>query len=94
MRCSKCGSYAINHHLHGRDGSDANLCDVCYWRKRAESAMINTAMRCAKIAEHRATEAERNMMIYPDGDYKVEVYEMAMIECEYVAKDIRKEFGF
>lgn len=33
--CSDCGSYAINHHCHGRDGSDGNLCDVCYWRKRA-----------------------------------------------------------
>ena len=38
MRCERCGSYAINHHHHGRDGSDPNLCDVCYWRKRAESS--------------------------------------------------------
>ena len=30
-----CGSYAINHNCHGRDGSDGDLCDVCYWRKRA-----------------------------------------------------------
>lgn len=34
--CTRCGSHAINHHLHGRDGSDGDLCDVCYWRKRAE----------------------------------------------------------
>lgn len=34
-KCEKCGSYAINHNCHGRDGSDGNLCDVCYWRKRA-----------------------------------------------------------
>lgn len=34
--CERCGSYAINHHCHGRDGSDQDLCDVCYWRKRAE----------------------------------------------------------
>lgn len=33
--CKTCGSHAINHNLHGRDGSDADLCDVCYWRKRA-----------------------------------------------------------
>ena len=33
--CSNCGSYAINHHLHGRDGSDPHLCDVCYWCARA-----------------------------------------------------------
>lgn len=34
--CSQCGSHAINHNAHGRDGSDQYLCDVCYWRKRAE----------------------------------------------------------
>lgn len=37
MSCIRCGSHAINHHCHGRDGSDADLCDVCYWRKRAEA---------------------------------------------------------
>lgn len=31
-QCIKCGSYAINHHLHGRDGSRPDLCDVCFWR--------------------------------------------------------------
>lgn len=36
-QCNKCRSWAINHHSHGRDGSDGDLCDVCYWRKRAES---------------------------------------------------------
>lgn len=31
-----CASYAINPHLHGRDpGVDLDLCDACYWRKRA-----------------------------------------------------------
>ena len=39
--CLQCGSYAINYHLHGRDwdSEDADLCDVCYWRKRAEAAL-------------------------------------------------------
>ena len=36
-RCRQCGSYAINHHLHGRDGSGHDLCDVCYWRTRTET---------------------------------------------------------
>jgi len=36
--CERCRSYAINPHLHGRDDSDKDLCDVCYWRKRAEAA--------------------------------------------------------
>lgn len=35
--CKRCGSYAINHRLHGRDGSDPDLCDVCYWRKRVDT---------------------------------------------------------
>ena len=39
MTQCKCGSYAINDHLHGREhGVDLHLCDVCYWRNRAESA--------------------------------------------------------
>jgi len=35
MKCKICGSMAINHHLHARDGSDPDLCDVCFWRNRA-----------------------------------------------------------
>lgn len=35
-KCIKCGSFAINSHLHGRQPDvDLDLCDVCYWRKRA-----------------------------------------------------------
>ncbi len=47
-RCNRCGSYAINHHCHGRDGSDGDLCDVCYWRKRAEN-IRNTTLKEAAI---------------------------------------------
>lgn len=37
-QCKRCGSYAINPHEHGRDpNEDLDLCDVCYWRKRAEA---------------------------------------------------------
>ena len=37
MQCSRCKSFGINPHLHGREvGVDLDLCDVCYWRKRAE----------------------------------------------------------
>lgn len=35
-RC-ECGSRAINPHLYGRDNTDLDLCDVCYWRKRAQA---------------------------------------------------------
>ena len=39
-RCTVCGSHAINPGQSGRDAtSDLDLCDVCYWRKRAESAV-------------------------------------------------------
>ena len=31
--------------MHGRDGSDPDLCDVCYWRKRAESRWIPVSER-------------------------------------------------
>ncbi len=34
--CVDCGSWAINHHLYGRDGSRPDLCDTCYWRLKAE----------------------------------------------------------
>lgn len=36
MKCKRCYSCDINHLCHGRDGSDQDLCDVCYWRQRAE----------------------------------------------------------
>lgn len=36
-RCKNCNSYAINHHLHGRDGTRGDLCDVCYWRDKAKA---------------------------------------------------------
>ena len=39
MKC-KCGSHAINHHLHGRDGSRPDLCDVCYWRAEVSSLTV------------------------------------------------------
>jgi hypothetical protein len=35
--CVRCGSYAINPGHYGRtENDDLNLCDVCYWRARAE----------------------------------------------------------
>jgi Zn-finger protein len=36
----KCGSYEINLQKHDRDGTDVESCDVCYWRHRAESALV------------------------------------------------------
>jgi len=37
-----CGSHAINPHSYGREpGVDLDLCDVCYWRTRAETPLSN-----------------------------------------------------
>lgn len=52
VSCRVCSSCAINHHCHGRDGSDPDLCDVCYWRKRAEEALYVNGSQRALIAMH------------------------------------------
>ena len=39
MAC-KCVSLATDHNLQGRDGSDKDLCDVCYWREMAEGFAV------------------------------------------------------
>jgi hypothetical protein len=49
MKCIKCSSYAVNHHCHGRDGTDPDLCDVCFWRKRANRKPL-TDEELAEIA--------------------------------------------
>ena len=66
-KCTECGSYAINHHCHGRDGSDPELCDVCYWRVRATDYAALEAERdhlkaCQENAQLHITGlvAERN----------------------------------
>ena len=45
-----CGSFAINPSMHGRDASNNDLCDVCYWRTRAEKAMseLESALLAAR----------------------------------------------
>ena len=49
MKC-KCGSQAINVHLHGRGKDNQKLCDVCYWRSRAEKAeATNKRLRDAAL---------------------------------------------
>jgi len=48
-QCIRCGSHAINHHAHGRDGSDRELCDVCYWRRRAEQPVARKPLTDEQI---------------------------------------------
>ena len=65
-RCKKphCGSWAINHHSHGRDGSDDDLCDVCYWRKRATEA-VNELRRLAAVEQKlEVPQANREPLTY------------------------------
>ena len=40
MTCTRCGSGAINPHIHGRDETRLDLCDVCFWRGRAERLQV------------------------------------------------------
>ena len=50
-----CGSYAINPHEHGReDGVDLDLCDVCYWRKRA--GILKDALHTASVELSEASD--------------------------------------
>lgn len=55
MNCERCGSFAINHAAHGRDGSEPSLCDVCYWRQRTEQCTASNAAKDAEIASLRST---------------------------------------
>jgi hypothetical protein len=55
MKICKCGSFAINPQCHGRDpGVDLDLCDVCYWRVRAEK--ISRALELRAKALQKITE--------------------------------------
>lgn len=49
-QCNQCGSYAINHRHHGRDGSDPDLCDVCYWHTRHDQLQAELAEVKAELA--------------------------------------------
>ena len=61
-QCNQCGSYAINHHHHGRDGSDPDLCDVCYWHTR--HARLQTELAALKA---KAAVPDCVVTVLPDG---------------------------
>jgi hypothetical protein len=44
MKCTRCSSYAINPHCHDRDDTRLDLCDVCWWRDKAEKAQARLAI--------------------------------------------------
>ena len=65
--CSECGSFAINHQCHGRDGSDGHLCDVCYWRTRAERLQTELANTENQLNEADAMVQEMQAIIDEQG---------------------------
>ena len=62
--CKRCRSYAINHNAHGRDGSDPDLCDVCYWRVREETLQQQLA------AAHESEALAKQVAIQSQEDAK------------------------
>jgi hypothetical protein len=64
MKCAQCQSCAINPHLHGRDDTRLDLCDVCWWRNRAEAAQSRLAIlgeagdALARFAEQETARAK------------------------------------
>lgn len=74
-KCKNCGSYAVNPHCHGRHaGIDLDLCDVCYWRLRADylAAALEDARTAARysardpVAEKLAKATRTYLEIYAD----------------------------
>jgi hypothetical protein len=88
MKQCKCGSYAINHHSHGRDGSDGDLCDVCYWRTRAERLREERRTLYAKIEQltNKANESEKWKGIAQAKGYDQTIERCAEV-CEQVKSD-------
>jgi len=66
----ECGSYAINDHLHGRDGTDQDLCDVCYWRKRAGKSSLDIVelLDALKETKHRLEKLHEMFDLATAGD--------------------------
>ena len=53
MQCERCRSYAINPGQNGRGDNDLHLCDVCYWRARAEAKQVNTENKAERLTGHQ-----------------------------------------
>lgn len=57
QRCKICGSQAINPGHHGRDpNTDLDLCDVCYWRKRATVEVADADFRQSRPKRRKRSE--------------------------------------
>ena len=69
--CKNCGSFAINHYKHGRDGSDVDLCDVCFWRKRANAEAVNRVAKLEAILITIRNMSQRTCMTFEDQSFAV-----------------------
>lgn len=63
MKCKHCGSYAINRHLHGRDGSKLDLCDVCYWRDKSAMQGLTLATLCDMVLGEDAPKRDDETLV-------------------------------
>lgn len=74
-QCKRCGSMAINPKSHGRDDTDLDLCDVCFWRKRAEAStkiyLVQTFAPDCHILEGAYTTIEKANECLEDLDCNV-----------------------
>jgi hypothetical protein len=77
--CKECGSQAINHQLHGRDGTDDDLCDVCYWRKRASQSAADSELLNALDANwkmhHELKKTEQGWRAVPESMLRSKHYD-------------------
>lgn len=55
MSCPKCQSYAINPHLHGRDDTHKDLCDVCFWRAKHDELQAKIKVEIEYLDKCRAS---------------------------------------
>lgn len=92
--CKRCGSMAINPNQYGREPDiDLDLCDVCYWRKRAEVLQwpdIETAPKDGtRILLYRPTAGEWGQFVF--GKYENDEY--AKRPKPYFKSDLERLFG-
>ena len=57
MKCKHCGSYTALRHMTG------TMCDVCYWRNRADQHGLTLATICDMVLGENATKRDDDTLI-------------------------------
>ena len=93
-KCKRCGSYAINAFLRDQCETGMDLCDVCYWRQKAESEAARCANYCDQIEhllsernQYRAAAKAANQC----ADYWTEQAATLQVERDLLAREIGKK---